>query len=70
MLSSLLDSTKKRIALGGVLAVLVIGGIALPNAASVALHQRLGFVQVAQFRETGHKFGRWIDVGYWQLLLD
>lgn len=48
----------------------VIGGVALPNAASVALHERLGFVQVAHFRETGQKFGRWIDVGYWQLLLD
>jgi phosphinothricin acetyltransferase len=48
----------------------VIGGIALPNAASVALHERLGFVQVASFREVGHKFGRWIDVGYWQRLLD
>lgn len=47
-----------------------MGGIALPNAASVALHERLGFVQVAQFREVGRKFGRWIDVGYWQLLLD
>lgn len=48
----------------------VIGGIALPNAASVALHERLGFVQVAHFREVGHKFGRWIDVGYWQLLFE
>lgn len=48
----------------------VIGGIALPNTASVALHERLGFAQVAHFREVGHKFGRWIDVGYWQLLLD
>jgi len=45
-----------------------IGGIALPNEASVALHERLGFVQVARFREVGYKFGRWIDVGYWQRL--
>ena len=43
-----------------------IGGIALPNEASIALHERLGFVQVARFREVGFKFGRWIDVGYWQ----
>lgn len=48
----------------------VIGGVALPNAASVALHERLGFTQVAHFREVGHKFGRWLDVGYWQLLLE
>ena len=45
---------------------LIIGGIALPNAASVALHERLGFDKVAHFREVGFKFGRWIDVGYWQ----
>ncbi|HEY4039966.1 MAG TPA: arsinothricin resistance N-acetyltransferase ArsN1 family B [Burkholderiaceae bacterium] len=44
----------------------VIGGIALPNAASVALHERLGFAKVAHFREVGYKFGQWIDVGYWQ----
>jgi phosphinothricin acetyltransferase len=44
----------------------VIGGIALPNQHSIALHERLGFVQVAQFREVGFKFDRWIDVGYWQ----
>lgn len=47
----------------------VIGGIALPNAASIALHERLGFEQVACFREVGFKQGRWIDVGYWQLIL-
>jgi phosphinothricin acetyltransferase len=46
-----------------------IGGIALPNEASVALHERLGFGQVARFREVGFKFDRWIDVGYWQRLL-
>jgi L-amino acid N-acyltransferase YncA len=44
----------------------VIGGIGLPNPASVALHERLGFTQVAHFKEVGYKFGRWIDVGYWQ----
>lgn len=46
-----------------------IGGVALPNPASVALHEKLGFVQVAEFRRVGHKLGRWIDVGYWQLML-
>lgn len=45
-----------------------IGGIALPNEGSVALHERLGFAQVAHFREVGFKFGRWVDVGYWQRL--
>jgi phosphinothricin acetyltransferase len=43
-----------------------IGGIALPNEASVALHERFGFEKVAHFREVGFKFNRWIDVGYWQ----
>jgi L-amino acid N-acyltransferase YncA len=48
----------------------VIAGIALPNAASVALHERLGFKRVATFAEVGFKFGRWIDVAYWQAFLD
>ncbi|WIG56810.1 MAG: hypothetical protein OJF61_002598 [Rhodanobacteraceae bacterium] len=47
----------------------VIGGAASPNPASVALHEKLGFTKVAHFRENGFKFGHWIDVGYWQLLL-
>ncbi len=46
-----------------------IGGIALPNPASVAMHEKLGFQKVAYFKEVGFKFNRWIDVGYWQLLL-
>lgn len=45
-----------------------IGGIALPNESSIRLHERLGFTQVAQFREVGFKFDKWIDVGYWQRL--
>ena len=47
----------------------VIGGAALPNPASVALHERLGFAKVAEFRQVGFKFGRWIDVAYWELML-
>jgi phosphinothricin acetyltransferase len=47
----------------------VMGGIALPNPASVALHEKLGFEQVAHFREVGRKFDNWVDVGYWQLML-
>lgn len=46
-----------------------IGGIALPNDASVALHEKFGFRKVAHFAEVGRKFDRWIDVGYWQLIL-
>jgi phosphinothricin acetyltransferase len=47
----------------------VVGGVALPNSASVALHEKFGFTKVAHFRENGFKFGRWIDVAYWQRLL-
>lgn len=46
-----------------------IGGIALPNEASVALHEKLGFRKVAHFEAVGFKFNRWIDVGYWQRIL-
>jgi phosphinothricin acetyltransferase len=42
--------------------------IALPNAASEALHQRLGFERVGVLREVGHKFGRYIDTAWWQRL--
>jgi L-amino acid N-acyltransferase YncA len=47
----------------------VIGGIALPNEASVAFHEKFGFRKAAHFYEVGFKFNRWIDVGYWQLTL-
>jgi len=47
----------------------VIGGIALPNPSSVALHEKLGFRKVAHYREVGFKFQQWIDVGYWQASL-
>lgn len=41
--------------------------IALPNRASVALHERFGFRQVASLSEVGFKLNRWIDVGFWEL---
>jgi phosphinothricin acetyltransferase len=47
----------------------VIGGISLPNAPSVALHESLGFEKVGVFEAVGFKLGRWVDVGYWQILL-
>lgn len=47
----------------------LIGGIVLPNPASVALHESLGYAYVGTFREVGVKFGRWLDVGYWQRTL-
>lgn len=43
--------------------------IALPNKASVGLHEKLGFEKASHFKEVGFKFDKWIDVGYWQKML-
>jgi len=47
----------------------LLGGISLPNEESVKLHEKLGFIKIGQLREVGNKFDRWIDVGYWELML-
>lgn len=47
----------------------VLGLIALPNDQSVRMHKKFGFLPVGQHREVGFKFGQWIDVGVWQLML-
>jgi phosphinothricin acetyltransferase len=47
----------------------IIGGIALPNDASVRVSEKLGFQKIGQFKEVGWKFEKWIDVGYWELIL-
>ncbi len=47
----------------------LIGGISADQAASIRLHERLGFTRVAHFHETGFKFGRWLDVVYYELRL-
>ena len=47
----------------------LIGGISLPNEASIALHEKFGFEKIGQFKEVGYKFNKWIDVGHWQLIL-
>ena len=44
-------------------------GIALPNPASIALHETMGFARIGVYREVGHKLGAWRDVGWWQKLL-
>lgn len=46
----------------------IVAGIALPNDGSVRFHEKLGFTKIAHFREIGYKLGRWIDVGYWELM--
>ena len=45
----------------------LVGAIALPNEASVRLHERLGFRKVGHLVRIGYKLGRWVDVGTWQL---
>ena len=47
----------------------VIGVIALPNPASLALHAAMGFVEVGLLGRVGFKFGEYIDVGLWQVSL-
>lgn len=44
--------------------------ISLPNPGSIALHQKLGFEKVGCLKQVGCKFGEWLDVEYWQLILD
>lgn len=44
----------------------VYGGIALPNPASVALHEAMGMRQVGVYSQVGYKLGAWYDVGWWQ----
>lgn len=46
----------------------MVAGISLPNDASVKFHEKLGFTKVAHFRQIGYKLGRWVDVGYWELI--
>jgi phosphinothricin acetyltransferase len=47
-----------------------IGALALPNDASITLHESVGFKRTGVYREVGYKHGRWIDVGIWQCELN
>ena len=49
--------------------VLAVAGITLPNAGSVGLHEAVGFMAMGVARNAGYKFGRWHDIGFWQLQL-
>jgi L-amino acid N-acyltransferase YncA len=46
----------------------IIAAISLPNDASVRFHQKMGFEKVGQFKDVGYKLGRWVDVGFWQMM--
>jgi len=48
----------------------LIGGIDADNEASIALHLRQGFVHAGTVREAAFKFGRWLDLAFYQLILD
>ena len=63
---SLYSALLEQLRAAGVHAVMAV--ITLPNPASVALHEALGYHKVGQLAEVGYKFKRWIDVGNWQLI--
>lgn len=58
----LLDQLKKK----GIHSVLA--GISMPNDSSIHLHEKFGFVYSGTLKEVGLKFGKWVDVAYWNLL--
>lgn len=47
----------------------MIGVIDLANGSSIALHEKLGFRHAGTLEQAGFKFGRWLDVGFYQLIL-
>jgi phosphinothricin acetyltransferase len=47
----------------------MIGGIDAENAASIALHEQLGFVHAGTIHQAGFKFGRWLDLAFYQRTL-
>lgn len=48
----------------------IVAGIDASNDASIRLHASFGFSQVANFKQVGYKFGRWLDLVFMELLLD
>jgi L-amino acid N-acyltransferase len=48
---------------------LLVGGIEAANTGSIALHESLGFTHAGTIKEAGYKFGRWLDLSFYQLTL-
>ena len=48
---------------------MLVGGIDATNSASIALHRSLGFSHCASIKQAGFKFGRWLDLEFYQLIL-
>jgi len=65
--SQLYDALLKELRAKAIHAFIAI--IALPNEASIALHEKFGFKKIAHLKEVGWKFEKRIDVGYWELIL-
>lgn len=65
--TALLAALEERARAAGMHAM--IGGIAAENAASIALHQTLGFTETGRLPEVGRKFGRWLDLVFLQKIL-
>ena len=63
LLSVLIDQAKEK----GIHAV--IAGISADNETSINLHRFFGFAEVAHFKEVGYKFGRWLDLKFFQIIL-
>ncbi|ROZ72060.1 GNAT family N-acetyltransferase [Ramlibacter sp. WS9] len=49
---------------------IMVGAIDLQNTASIALHERLGFEHAGTIRQAAFKFGRWLDLAFFQLVLE
>lgn len=48
----------------------MVGGIDIANKGSVLLHEKLGFKHAGTISQAAYKFGRWLDLGFYQLILD
>lgn len=49
---------------------IILGCVSLPNKPSVVLHEKFGFKKVGHFTEAGYKFNKWVDVGFWELIVN
>jgi len=47
----------------------IVAGIEASNEASIALHKKFGFIEVAHFKEVGFKFNRWLDLKFLELII-
>jgi L-amino acid N-acyltransferase len=49
---------------------IMVGGIDAENLASIAFHEKLGFTYSGTIHQAGYKFGKWLDLAFYQLILD